>query len=92
MDKIYIQCTLILLMLACLRTTSCILVMAGLECKNWGEMSVDGCELAFADDVYIKSGSGSNISAQTFKVCRFTNLSVYRYKQQILFFTLKVTI
>jgi len=31
--------------------------MAGLECKNWGEMSVDGWELAFADDVYIKSGS-----------------------------------
>jgi len=47
--------------------------MEGLECKNWGEMSVtdttfDRWELAVADDVYIRNRSGSNIGAQTFKM------------------------
>ena len=53
--------------------------MLGLELKNLGEMSrtntiVGRWELAVADDVYINNGSGTNIGAQTFKVCRLTIL------------------
>ena len=49
------------------------LSIEGLECKNWGEMSVtdttfDRWELAVADDVYIRNRSGSNIGVQTFKM------------------------
>ena len=35
-----------------------------------------GGGLALADNVYIRNGSGSNIGAQTFKVCRPTNLLI----------------
>ena len=44
--------------------------MQGLKFKNWGEMSVTNTllgrwELAVADDVYIRNGSGTNTGAQT---------------------------
>ena len=53
--------------------------MEGLECKNWGKMSVMDTilgrwELTVADDVYIRNGSGTNIGVQPFKVCRLTIL------------------
>jgi hypothetical protein len=49
--------------------------MEGLECKNWGKMSVMDTifgrwKLAVTEDIYIRSRS--NIGAQTFKVHRPT--------------------
>ena len=68
-------------MLTCfisLRIAACIWY-AGLGCKNCGEMSVTNTifgrwELAAADDVYIRNGSGTNIGGQTFNMCRLTIL------------------
>jgi hypothetical protein len=53
--------------------------MEGLECKNFGVMSVTVMvfgrwELAVADNVYIRNGSKSNIGVQTFKVYRLATL------------------
>ena len=51
--------------------------MKGLECKNWGDISVkvaifDRWELAVGDKVYIRNRSRSNIGVQTFQVHRPT--------------------
>ena len=43
--------------------------MEGLECNNWGEISV-----VVADDVYIRSGS--NIIVQTFNTYQYINLNL----------------
>ena len=53
--------------------------MEGLECKNFGVMSVTVMvfgrwELAVADNVYIRNGSKSNIGVQTFKVYSLATL------------------
>ena len=50
--------------------------IAGLVCKNWGEMSVTDTifgrwKLAVADDVYIRNGSGSNIGAHTYNTYQY---------------------
>jgi hypothetical protein len=49
----------------------------GLESKNWCKMSVTVTiifgrwELAVADDVYIRNGSGTNIGEQTYNTLYF---------------------
>ena len=48
----------------------------GLECKNWGEMSVKDTlfgrlELAVADNVCIRNGSRSNIGVQAYNTYQY---------------------
>ena len=47
--------------------------------KSGGVLTCIRWELAVAYDVYIGNESGSNIGAQTFKVCRLTITYQYIY-------------